>query len=179
MRKLFSFPNPVNEKAARTVACVVLLACIAGLATSSYWLFLPLSYGFVARVLTGPTLSPLGRLATAVVAPRLGAPKPVPGPPKRFAQAIGATLTTAGAVVAFGLGEHAVGDGIFAAMIVAAGLESIAAVCLGCELFALLMRIGVVPERVCVECADLSTRLGGRGSRPRARGDAPPGLSAS
>ena len=59
------------------------------MASSAYWLFLPLAYGFIARVLSGPRLSPLARLATAVVAPRLGAPKPVPGPPKRFAQAIG------------------------------------------------------------------------------------------
>ncbi|MEA2199893.1 MAG: hypothetical protein QOI89_489 [Solirubrobacteraceae bacterium] len=160
MRDFLSFPNPVNEKAARTVAFVVMLVSAVGLATSSYWLFVALAYGFVARVLAGPRLSPLGRLATAVVAPRLGAPKPVPGPPKRFAQAIGATLTTAGAVVAFGLGAHAVGDALFALLIVAAGLESLAALCLGCELFALLIRVGLVPKRVCLECADISRRLG-------------------
>jgi hypothetical protein len=94
------------------------------------------------------------------VAPRLGAPKPVPGPPKRFAQAIGAVLSTLGAVIGFGLGAHTVGDALFALMIVAAGLESLAALCLGCELFAFLMRIGLVPERVCLECADISGRLG-------------------
>jgi hypothetical protein len=159
MRKLLSFPNPVNEKAARTVAFVVMLVSAVGLATSTYWLFVPLAYGFVARALTGPRLSPLGRLASAVVAPRLGAPKYVPGPPKRFAQAIGATLTTLGAVVGFGLGAHVVGDALFALVIVAAGLESLAAVCLGCELFAFLMRTGLVPERVCLECADISGRL--------------------
>ena len=159
VRDLLSFPNPVNEKAARTVAFVVMRACAVGLATSGYWLFVPLAYGFVARVLAGPRLSPLGRLASSVVAPRLGAPKPVPGPPKRFAQAIGASLTSVGAVIAFGLGAHTVGDVLFALMIVAAGLESCAAVCLGCELFALLMRVGVVPERVCLECADISGRL--------------------
>ena len=71
MRHLFSFPNPVNEKAARTVAFVVMVVSAVGLATSTYWLFVPLAYGFVARVLTGPRLSPLGRLASAVVAPRL------------------------------------------------------------------------------------------------------------
>jgi hypothetical protein len=160
MRELLSFPNPVNEKAARTVAFVVMLVSVAGLATSSYWLFVPLAYGFLARVLTGPKLSPLGWLASRAVAPRLGPPKPVPGPPKRFAQAIGATLTTAGAVAAFGLGAHAVGDALFALVTVAAALESLMAVCVGCELFALLMRVGVVPERVCLECADISTRLG-------------------
>ena len=53
-----------------------------------------LTYGFVARVLTGPTLSPLGQFVTRVLTPRLPfAPKLVPGPPKRFAQAIGAFLS--------------------------------------------------------------------------------------
>jgi len=159
MPEFFSFPNPVNEKAARTVAFVVMVLCVVGLASSSYWLFLPLAYGFIARVLSGPRLSPLARLATAVVAPRLGAPKPVPGPPKRFAQAIGATLTTAGAVAAFGLGAHSAGDALFATLIAAAALESIGGLCLGCELFALLIRIGVVPERICLECVDISARL--------------------
>lgn len=60
MKKLFSFPNPVNEKAARTVASVVLITVIVILATGAYWLLIPLAYGFWARVLTGPTLSPLG-----------------------------------------------------------------------------------------------------------------------
>jgi hypothetical protein len=157
--EFFSFPNPVNEKAARSVAFVVMVVSAVGLATSNYWLFLPLAYGFIARVLAGPRLSPLGWLASAVVAPRLGAPTPVPGPPKRFAQAIGATLTTLGAVVGFGLGAHALADGLFALVIGAAALESLAAICLGCELFALLMRAGIVPERVCAECADISGRL--------------------
>jgi Domain of unknown function (DUF4395) len=158
--KLLYFPNPVNEKAARTVAFVVLVISIVGLATSSYWLFVPLAYGFVARVLTGPRLSPLGWVASSLIAPRLGEPKPVPGPPKRFAQAIGATLTTTGAVVAFGLGAHTAGDVLFALVIVAAGLESLAGYCVGCKLFALLMRAGVIPQRVCLQCADVSARLG-------------------
>ena len=38
------------------------------------------AYGFVARVLTGPTVSPLGQLVTRVMTTRLGvAAKPVPG----------------------------------------------------------------------------------------------------
>ena len=60
MRELFSFPNPVNEKAARVVAGAVFVTAIVILATGAYWLLIPLAYGFRARVLTGPTLSPLG-----------------------------------------------------------------------------------------------------------------------
>ena len=155
MSKLFSFPNPVNEKAARVVAGTVMLVSAVALATSTYWLLVPLAYGFIARVLTGPTLSPLGRLASDVIAPRLGPSKPVSGPPKRFAQAMGATMTTAGAILAVGLGDHAAGDVLLAAMIVAAGLESIFAYCVGCQIFALLMRAGIIPDEICAECSDI------------------------
>ena len=156
--KLFAFPNPVNEKAARTVAGVVFVTSIATLASSWYWLLVPLAYGFVARTLTGPTLSPLGRLASSYVAPRLGPSKPVPGPPKRFAQAMGATMTTAAAILALAAGQGGIADGLLVAMILASGLESLFAYCVGCKIFGLLMRAGVVPAEICAECADIWSR---------------------
>jgi hypothetical protein len=97
-----------------------------------------------------------------VIAPRLGPEKPVPGPPKRFAQGIGAVLTVAAAVLALGFGEHGTADVLLGALILAAGLESIFAYCVGCRLFALLIRAGIVPQRVCVECADISERAAAR-----------------
>jgi Domain of unknown function (DUF4395) len=159
MDELFSFPNPVNEKAARVVAGAVLATVILVLATSWYWLLVPLAYGFWARVLTGPTLSPLGWLAQNVVAPRLGERKPVPGPPKRFAQGMGAVMASAAAVLALPLGLDTAADAVLFLFIIAAGLESIAGYCLGCKVFGLLMRLGVVPDSVCEECTDISGRL--------------------
>jgi hypothetical protein len=159
MRKLFSFPNPVNEKAARVVAGCVLAAVVVILATTWYWLLIPLAYGFWARVLTGPTLSPLGALAQRVIAPRLGPPKPVPGPPKRFAQGMGAVMSSAALVLALILGDHAAADAVLIAFVVAAGLESIFGYCLGCRVFGVLMAVGLVPETVCAECADIGARL--------------------
>ena len=100
MKKLLTFPNPVNEYAARSVAGMVVLLCIATLVFRTPWLLWPLALGFVARVASGPRFSPFGQLATKVIAPRLGPAKLVPGPPKRFAQTIGATLSV-GALVAF------------------------------------------------------------------------------
>jgi Domain of unknown function (DUF4395) len=158
MRELFSFPNPVNEKAARVVAGVVLLTVVVTLATSWYWLLIPLTYGFWARVLTGPKLSPLGWIAMNVIAPRLGPKKPVPGPPKRFAQGMGAFMSTAALILAFRV-SHQAADGVLIAFLPAAGLESIVGYCLGCNVFGLLMRVGVIPEAVCAECADISLRL--------------------
>jgi hypothetical protein len=157
MQELFSFPDPVNEKAARVVAGAVLVTSLVILATGWYWLLIPLTYGFWARVLTGPTLSPLGRVAQQVVAPRLGPPNPVPGPPKRFAQGMGAVMSTAALILALIIGTHTAPDVILAAMVIAAGLESVFALCLGCKVYARLERIGIVPE--CESCSDLSSRL--------------------
>jgi hypothetical protein len=160
VRQLFSFPNPVNEKAARVVAGFVLVIVLVILVTTGYWLLIPLAYGFWARVLTGPTLSPLGSVAQRVIAPRLGPPKPVAGPPKRFAQGLGAAMSTAALVLALILGDGTAADAVLIAFVVAAGLESIFGYCLGCKVFGLLMAVGLVPETVCAECSDISVRLG-------------------
>ena len=160
---LFSFPDPVNELAARTVAGGVLvlasvtlvLSLTAG--TEWLWLSIVLAYGFLARVATGPTLSPLGQLATRVVAPRLGPARPVPGPPKRFAQGIGAVFTTA-IVILTVAGQSALADALLAVIIVFAFLESVFALCVGCRVFAVLMRTGIIPASVCEACADLTLR---------------------
>ena len=100
MKKFFSFPNPVNDAAARTVALGVVTMSVLAVATNTPWLLIPLTYGFVARVAAGPTISPLGQFAVRVAAPRLTAwHKSMPGPPKRFAQAMGAFMTIAATVV--------------------------------------------------------------------------------
>jgi Domain of unknown function (DUF4395) len=152
---MFSFPNPVNEKAARVVAGVVAITGVVILATGAHWLLVPLAYGFWARVLTGPTLSPLGRLSMRVIAPRLGAPKYVAGPPKRFAQGIGTAFTTVAAVLALGFGADTAADVLTGLLVVAATLESVFALCLGCQAFALLMRAGLIPEETCERCANI------------------------
>ena len=159
MNELFRFPNPVNEKAARTVAAAVAIASAVTLATGRHWLLVPIAYGFVARVLTGPTLSPLGRLAQDVIAPRLGPKRPTAGPPKRFAQGIGAVCTVTAAVFALALGWTTAADLILAMMVVFATLESVFGICVGCRIFAVLMRAGVIPDAVCAECADIRTRV--------------------
>ncbi len=154
-RRVFGFPNPVNEVAARVVAAGVVIECLAYLATRQTWIVAVIAYGFVARVLAGPRFSPLGLLATRVVVPRLSVPpKLVPGPPKRFAQGIGATLSC-GALLSALAGWTPLAVVLVAGIVVAATLESALAVCLGCRLFAVLMRIGVIPPSVCEACSRL------------------------
>jgi hypothetical protein len=156
---LFRFPNPVNEVAARLVAGGAVLMSLAVVAGRQWWALPILAYGFVARVASGPTLSPLGQLVTRVVVPRLPfEPKFVPGPPKRFAQGIGATCSV-GALIAHLAGGDTIALVLVGMIVVAATLESVFAYCVGCKIFSLLMKLGVIPSSVCEECNDLSRRL--------------------
>jgi hypothetical protein len=161
---VFAFPNPINEVSARLVAGGVVVLSVAALVTGWRWLVLAIAYGFVARSLTGPRLSPLAQIVARVVIPRLHlAPKPVPGPPKRFSQGMGATITIAAAVLAL-LGDRTEVDVLLVLIIVAATLESVFALCIGCRIFAVLMRAGVIPPSVCESCNDIWAARPGRSS---------------
>ena len=163
MKSLFSFPNPVNDASARTVALGVVIMTSVALFANTPWLLIPLTYGFIARLATGPTLSPLGQFAVRVAAPRLTAwQKFVPGPPKRFAQGIGAVFSVSASIVWWSAG-WSVARWILVPLLVAASLEAFAGFCLGCTVFGWLIRAGVVPDSVCAECGDLSARFSAAG----------------
>lgn len=156
MRRLFTFPDPVNEVSARLVAGGVVLMCLAAIGFNQPWLTAVIAYGFVARVLTGPTLSPLGQLVTRVVTPRLPfAEKPTPGPPKRFAQGVGVVFSVTAAVLALGFGQILAAWIVLGALAAAATLESVFGLCLGCKIFAVLIRLGVVPQEICERCDNI------------------------
>lgn len=155
MRQLFSFPNPVNETSARLVALGVVAQAVLFLVVREGWVLAPLVLGFGARVLTGPTLSPLGQLAVRVATPlverrRSVASRHVPGPPKRFAQGIGLAFSGS-AAIAWLVGAPTVALVLVAALAVAASLEAFFAVCLGC--------IGYSALWGCADCDDISQRL--------------------
>lgn len=154
--ELFSFPDPVNEVSARLVAAGVVLLGVAAIAFDARWITALLAYGFIARVLTGPTLSPLGQLVTRVITPRLPVkPRLVPGPPKRFAQAIGVVFSVTALVLTYGFDQWTAAQVVIGLLVVAAFLESAFGYCLGCKIFALLMRAGVIPEEVCERCNNI------------------------
>jgi len=70
MRRFFSFPNPVNDAAARTVAIGVVIMSLLTFFTGWTFLLVLLTYGFFARVLAGPKISPLGQFAVRLAGPR-------------------------------------------------------------------------------------------------------------
>lgn len=158
--QIIGFPSIVNEVSARLVATGVVVLSVVTIAFDVQWLTLALAYGFVARVLTGPRLSPLGQLVTRVITPALPVEgRLVAGPPKRFAQGIGAVFTLTAALLTFGFDRFDLAQVVLAVLVVAASLEAFAGFCLGCKVFALLMRAGVIPPEVCEDCNDIWRRI--------------------
>jgi len=166
MLKRFPFPNPVNETSARVVAAGAVLFGLAYVITGNVIVLAALAYGFLARVTTGPAFSPLGLLATRVITPRIRTEhKFVPGPPKRFAQAIGLTFGIV-ALVLVAVDQPTASRVVIAGLVGAAFLESAFGFCLGCVMFGWLMRLGVIPQHICEECNDISSRLKSQAGRP-------------
>lgn len=160
MRELFRFPDPVNETSARLVAAFVVAEAVVFLVTREAWILVPLTYGFLARVATGPTLSPVGQFVTRIATPHAEGwirgrsadfrSRQVPGRPKRFAQAIGLSFT-APASIAWLLDAHAAAFALIGLLAVAATLEAAFAICLGCIAYSAIWG--------CADCDDISERL--------------------
>ena len=158
MTKRFPFPNPANETSARLVAGGVVLISTAFLLTNATLILLALTYGFAARVVAGPAFSPLALFVTRVITPKLSFNhKFVPGPPKRFAQTIGLTFAATALILTL-LDYTTAAQLVIAALIFAATLESVFAICLGCIMFSFLMKRGVIPQSVCESCNNISLR---------------------
>ena len=152
-RSVFSFPLTVNDVSARLVAAMVMTLSLVIIATGVWWLLPVLVYGFLARVLTGPTLSPMGLLATKVLTPILGLPERiVAGRPKQFAQAVGLIFSTVALVLFLATDSMAASRIVLVILTVFAAMEAGLGFCAGCFVFNRLMVWGLIPESICREC---------------------------
>jgi len=153
------FPRVVDDVTVRLIASVVLVLALVALDLRQPWIYLVLALDFTLRTAFGPRASPLAQLVIRFIRPRVSTPpRPTAGPPKRFAAGIGAVLTSSAAALwLLGVASPVV-VAIGVIMIVFPALESIFGICVGCKLFGILMKLGVVPEEICLECADISLR---------------------
>jgi hypothetical protein len=152
------FPRVLDDVTVRLVAAIVLVVASLALLTGAAWLYAVLAADFALRTAFGPKASPFAQVASRWLRPLVkAAPRPTAGPPKRFAAAIGAVLTAAAFVLAL-VGASAAVWVIGVVMVVFPALEAFVGLCVGCKLFAGLMRLGVVPEEICLDCADITRR---------------------
>lgn len=159
------FPGVVDDVTVRLIAAVVLILAVTALAAQQWWLYAVLAADFVLRAVLGPGFSPIAQLVTTLIRPHVAAaPRPAAGAPKRFAASIGALLTTTATVLwvtsllAGSTGVLVAVAAIGVLMVIFPALEALAGICVGCQAFAGLMRLGVIPEEVCLECSDITRR---------------------
>ncbi|MBA3747159.1 MAG: DUF4395 family protein, partial [Solirubrobacterales bacterium] len=72
---------------------------------------------------------------------------------------MGAVCTIAAALFALAFGWQGAADVVLVLMVVFATLESAFALCVGCKIFGLLMRTGLVPQQTCAACSKLSLHV--------------------
>lgn len=154
--KIGFYPDVVNENATRIVASTVV---VLGLLTIGLpnWISLGiLFYGFTARVLYGPKFEPFAYIVSQILVPKWKIPfKPTAGPPKRFAQLIGFLFVlTAGSL--FFANQTFYFRLTLSILVFFASLEAFVGFCAGCFFFAILMKIGLIPEDVCEKCNNLN-----------------------
>ena len=160
INNFFSFPELINEISARFVALGVvilslpILVLLINNSSYAYILLGCLIYGFLARVTSGPKISPLALFVTKILVPKLNRRENlVPGPPKRFAQAIGlffSIFTT----IFFIIGLNFIALTLMSTLIIFASLESFLGFCAGCKVFKFLMFVGLIPSNTCEKCAN-------------------------
>ena len=156
----FSFPELINEVAARLVAIGVLVLSSVVLFLlidkNNYVLFFLsiLIYGFLARVSSGPKISPLALFVNKLIFHRLNfKEKLIQVHPKRFAQGIGLIFSLFTAIT-FVVNLNSISIILISILILFAALEAFIGFCAGCKVFKLLMNIGLIPNDVCEKCSN-------------------------
>ena len=161
----------VNETEARVVAAQVATLAALAIALQQPVVVAALAGDFALRLLAGPAVSPLARLARHVIVPLLKSPKrPVASAPKRFAQLLGLLFTSVSSLAGWLAEAPIVPLAAAGALVVLAGLEAVIGFCAGCFMFNGLVRLGVLSAPVCEACEDITklSRISGESGKEHA-----------
>lgn len=131
----------IDPRGPRFGALITLVVFAIVLITGSVWLLAAQGLVFAAGTLLGMRRSPYGLLYRWLVRPRLGPPGELePEAPPRFAQGIGLLISIIG-VIGYGTGVTPLGIAAAAAGLIAAFLNGVFGICLGCEMYLLIRRV--------------------------------------
>jgi hypothetical protein len=131
----------IDPRGPRVGAVITMIVFAVVLLTGSAWLLAVQALFFAIGTVLGLPRSPYGLLYRLVIRPRLGPPGALePAMPPRFAQGLGLVISIVG-VIGYAAGVTALGMAAAAAGLVAAFLNGIFGLCLGCEMYLLIRRI--------------------------------------
>ena len=131
----------IDPRGPRFGALLTLVVFVVVLITGSPWLLAAQALVFAAGAILGPPRSPYGLLYRWLIRPRLGPPAGLePAAPPRFAQGVGLVISIVG-VIGYATGATALGMAAAAAGVLAAFLNGVFRLCLGCEMYLSIRRI--------------------------------------
>ena len=143
--------DPRGPRFGAAITGVLLLVVIglnlAGATLASVILFAAITAVFAWGAFAGITRHPYGLLFKKLVRPRLAAPTELEDPaPPTFAQGVGFVITLVGLVLGLLVSPFAI---VVAASLafIAAFLNSVFAYCLGCQIYLVLVRAGILARK--------------------------------
>jgi hypothetical protein len=131
----------IDSRGPRFGALITVVMFAAVLITGNIWVLAVQAVVFAAGALLGLRRSPYGLLYKWLVRPRLGPPRELESEaPPRFAQAVGLGIAVIG-IIGYATGATPLGMAAAAAGLVAAVLNGVFGLCLGCEMYLLIHRV--------------------------------------
>jgi hypothetical protein len=130
----------IDPRGPRFGALLTMVVFAVVLVTGSAWLLAAQAVVFACGALIGLRYSPYGLIYRWLVRPRLGPPAELEAEaPPRFAQAVGLVISVVG-IVGYLAGPVQLGMAAAAAGLVAAVLNGVFGLCLGCEMYLMIRR---------------------------------------
>jgi hypothetical protein len=130
----------IDPRGPRFGALVTMVVFAIVLITGSVWLLAAQAVVFAVGAILGVQYSPYGLIYKWLVRPRLGRPAELEdAAPPRFAQAVGLVISIIG-IIGFAVGLRPLGLTAAALGLLAAVLNGVFGICLGCELYLIIRR---------------------------------------
>jgi Domain of unknown function (DUF4395) len=130
----------IDPRGPRFGALITMVVFAVVLITGNVWLLAAQALMFACGAILGLRKAPYGLLYRWLVRPRLGPPAELEDEnPPRFAQAIGLVMSVIG-ILGYATGVRPLAMAAVALGLVAAVLNGVFGVCLGCELYLVIRR---------------------------------------
>jgi hypothetical protein len=131
----------IDPRGPRFGALITTVVFAVVLITSSVWLLAAQALVFAVAVVFGMRHAPYGLIYRVLVRPRLGPPKELEAEaPPRFAQGTGLVISVIG-IIGYAAGITPLGIVAAALGLIAAFLNGVFGLCLGCEMYLIIRRI--------------------------------------
>jgi hypothetical protein len=131
----------IDPRGPRFGALITMVVFAVVLITGNVWVLAAQAIMFACGTFLGLRRSPYGLLYKWLVRPRLGPPGELEAEaPPRFAQAVGLVISIIG-IIGYGTGVTPLGMAAAAAGLVAAILNGVFGLCLGCEMYLMIRRM--------------------------------------